>query len=475
MRGLASELAALKARFDRLSLADPAEAVDPAAWDFYAESCPCEGVPAGKCRIHHRARPEQRPPDGDGWKTWLTLCGRAWGKTRTGAEWVNHLAATGQARRIALVAPTAADIRGTMVLGESGIVTVAAPWNRPRYEPANRRLVWPNGTIATTYSADAPERLRGPNHHAAWVDELCSFRYPTAWDMLMFGLRIGERPRVLVTTTPKPTTLLKSLIEDPGTAMVRGSTHDNREHLAESFFDKIIATYEGTRLGAQELHAELLDVSEGAWFARFDPGKHITDRAEYSYGSPVYLAIDAGTSQTTAAVWYQCRPSGPHTHRVTVFGDFITKGGFSEANAKAIKRHGEGLPCAGLIDAAYIDPAADHNTSLGPNAFNEYARIFGPKLLSRSPRHLVADGLDQMEVMLDRGDLLLHPRAVNTKLAFQNYRRAQRGGEFLNEPAADQSPFEDSMDALRYAIRSRFPEGRIDQRQLRQVPARRLF
>src|SRR5262245_3326945 len=179
------------------------EAIDPARFDWFADDCPC-GLPPGKCKVHHRARPEQRPPEGE-WKTWLALCGRAWGKTRTGAEWVIDLATKGKARRIALVAPTAADVRDVMIEGESGILTISAPWNRPVYEPSKRRLTWPNRAIATTYSADEPERLRGPNHDAAWTDELCAWRYPAAWDMLMFGLRIGERPRVCVTTTPKPT------------------------------------------------------------------------------------------------------------------------------------------------------------------------------------------------------------------------------------------------------------------------------
>ena len=144
------------------------------------------------------ARRKQKPPLGD-WRTWLVLAGRGFGKTRTGAEWVRGQVEAGRTR-IALVGPTAADVRDVMVEGESGVVAVGPPASRPRYEPSKRRITWPNGAIATTFSADEPERLRGPQHEAAWCDELASWRYPDAWDMLMFGLRLGDDPRVIVTT-----------------------------------------------------------------------------------------------------------------------------------------------------------------------------------------------------------------------------------------------------------------------------------
>ena len=149
------------------------------------------------------ARPSQLPPLGD-WLVWLVLAGRGWGKTRTGAEWVHAQAAAGAARRIALVAPTEADARDVMVEGPSGILSVGSPDERPAYEPSKRRLTWPNGVVASTFSADEPDRLRGPQFHAAWCDELAAWRYPEAWDMLQFGLRLGHPPRTVVTTTPRP-------------------------------------------------------------------------------------------------------------------------------------------------------------------------------------------------------------------------------------------------------------------------------
>jgi phage terminase large subunit-like protein len=213
------------------------------------------------------ARPTQVPPQGN-WRVWLLLAGRGFGKTRTGAELVRARVAACTARRLALVAPTAADARNVMVEGESGILAISPPWDRPRYEPSKRRLTWPNGAIATLYSADEPERLRGPQHDATWCDELGSWRYPEAWDMLMLGLRLGGDPRVVVTTTPRPTKLIRALIADPTAIVTRGTTYENRTNLAPGFLEQIIRKYEGTRLGRQELEAELLDDVPGALWSR---------------------------------------------------------------------------------------------------------------------------------------------------------------------------------------------------------------
>ena len=197
------------------------------------------------------------------------LAGRGFGKTRSGAEYVQEMARLGRARHIALVAPIASDARDVMVEGESGILSIAPDSFRPKYEPSKRRLTWPNGAMATTYSADEPERLRGPQHDLAWADEIASWRYPEAWDMLMFGLRKGEA-KAVVTTTPKPVKVLRELIELSSTVVVKGSSYENRDNLAPAFFDKIIRKYEGTRLGRQELYAELLDDVPGALWVRTD-------------------------------------------------------------------------------------------------------------------------------------------------------------------------------------------------------------
>jgi phage terminase large subunit-like protein len=215
------------------------------------------------------AREKQEIPEGP-WRIWLILAGRGFGKTRTGAETVREQVEKGNAKRIALVAPTASDARDVMIEGESGIMNICPDWNRPTYEPSKRRLTWPNGAIATAYSADEPERLRGPQHDFAWCDELAAWRYPEAWDMLQFGLRLGDDPRVIVTTTPKPTPMVKELVRNPNAYITKGSTYENRENLAPAFLEAIVGKYEGTRLGRQELNAEILDDNPDALWQRKD-------------------------------------------------------------------------------------------------------------------------------------------------------------------------------------------------------------
>jgi phage terminase large subunit-like protein len=214
------------------------------------------------------ARPSQLPPPGS-WRYWLFLAGRGAGKTRAGAEWVRKLVEEEGVMRIALVAPTAADARDVMVLGESGIVAICPPWNRPLYEPSKRRLVWPNGAQAFLYSAEEPDRLRGPQHEAAWCDELCSWtKQEETWDMLQFGLRVGINPRAFISTTPRLQPLLKALLTMPECAITRATTFDNASNLAQPFIEQIAARYKGTRLGRKELEGELLEDIEGTLWTR---------------------------------------------------------------------------------------------------------------------------------------------------------------------------------------------------------------
>ena len=211
------------------------------------------------------ARPEQIAPEGD-WPIWLVKAGRGWGKTRVGAEWVRGKKE--KVGRIALIGPTAADVRDVMVDGDSGLISISPPWDKPEYQPSKRRIVWNNGSVAYMYSADEPERLRGPQHGEAWCDEIGSWRYPDTWDMMMFGLRLGKNPQVVATTTPRPTPLMKQIQNMSNVVITRGSTYDNRANLAASFFTSIITKYEGTRLGRQELEGHDLDDNPGALWQR---------------------------------------------------------------------------------------------------------------------------------------------------------------------------------------------------------------
>lgn len=227
--------------------------------------------------LHHWpfwARPEQRAPAGD-WHTWLILAGRGFGKTRAGAEWVREMVcgstplAAGRYSRVALVAETAADCRDVLVEGDSGLLGIHPKAFRPSYEPSKRRVTWPNGAVATLYNATEPDQLRGPQHDMAWCDELAKWRYAEeTWDMLQFGLRLGTKPRQLITTTPRPIVLLRKIMADSRTTITRGSTFDNASNLAGSFLTAVKAKYEGTRLGRQELNAEVLDDVPGALWTR---------------------------------------------------------------------------------------------------------------------------------------------------------------------------------------------------------------
>lgn len=213
------------------------------------------------------ARPDQLMPEREKWFSWLLMSGRGAGKTRTGAETIREWVGPRNAPpiRIALVAESAPDARDVMIEGESGLLAISPPNNRPLYQPSKRRLVWPNGSMATTFSGDKPDQLRGPQFHKAWVDELAKFQYPQdVWDNLELGLRLGANPQVLVTTTPRPIPIIRELMADPMCVVTQVSTYENLANLAPQFIRRILSKYEGTRLGLQEIHGKLLLDVEGA-------------------------------------------------------------------------------------------------------------------------------------------------------------------------------------------------------------------
>ncbi len=212
------------------------------------------------------ARDKQKLPEGD-WTYWLIKAGRGFGKTRTGAEtvriWKDHFPI------IHLVARTAADVRDVMIEGESGLLNISPPWDKPSYYPSTRKIQWRNGAIAKLFSADEPDLLRGPQCYKAWADELAAWRYDEAWVQLKMGLRLGDHPQCIITTTPRPTKVIKELVKDPNTHVTNGTSYENKDNLADAFFSQIIKMYEGTRLGRQELNAELLEDIEGALWTNY--------------------------------------------------------------------------------------------------------------------------------------------------------------------------------------------------------------
>ncbi len=211
---------------------------------------------------HAQARSSQLPPPGD-WFGWLILAGRGWGKTRTGAQWILEQKRAG-CRMMGLIGATASDVRDVMIQGPAGILRCAPEYDRPDYQPTNRCLMWRDGAQALLFSAEEPNRLRGPQFEAVWLDELAAYGDPVSvWEQLEYGMRYGN-PRVVITTTPRPLTIIKELKARPDFVVTTGSTYDNRENLAASFFVNVIAKNEGTRLGRQEIHAEILTDTPGA-------------------------------------------------------------------------------------------------------------------------------------------------------------------------------------------------------------------
>lgn len=212
------------------------------------------------------ARPNQLPPEGD-WLTWLVLAGRGFGKTRTGSEWIRAEVTAKRASRIALIAETQKDLEEVMVFGDSGIASVFPPHQKPKITKKPIRIEFHTGAIATGYNATEPDQLRGPQFDAAYCDELAKWRYAReTWDQLQFGLRLGDRPRQIITTTPRPIPILKEILAASTTVVSRGVTLDNQANLAASFIKSITDKYAGTRLGRQELSAEILDdVPDALW------------------------------------------------------------------------------------------------------------------------------------------------------------------------------------------------------------------
>lgn len=219
---------------------------------------------------HQLARANQLAPEGD-WTTWLVMAGRGFGKTRIGAEWLAWQLVTKPGSRAAIIAPTFGDARDTCVEGESGILGVlrgygmiaqGKGWNRSLGE-----IKLLNGSQIKLFSGEEPDRLRGPQHHFAWCDEIAAYQYGLeAWDMMTFGLRLGDHPQVVATSTPRPVGLVRNLLarKDGSVAVTRGSTYDNRDNLAPTFLAELLARYEGTRLGRQEIMGELLEDTPGA-------------------------------------------------------------------------------------------------------------------------------------------------------------------------------------------------------------------
>ncbi len=300
------------------------------------------------------AMPHQLPPEGD-WRSWVIMGGRGAGKTRAGAEWVRSVVEgsrpldKGRCSRVALVGETIDQVREVMIFGDSGILACSPEDRRPDWEATRKRLVWPNGAIATVHSAHDPEGLRGPQFDAAWVDEIGKWKKAQeTWDMLQFALRLGDRPQVCVTTTPRNVGVLKDLLRSPSTVVTHAPTEANRANLAASFLEEVRARYRGTRLGRQELDGVLLADAEGAlWTSAMLEACRVRNVPRLDR---IVVAVDPATTSGAAAdecgiVVAGVQSSGPpQDWRAFVLADCTVRGqgpsGWARAAIAAMEQFG---------------------------------------------------------------------------------------------------------------------------------------
>ena len=268
MKSIEKRIALLEERLRTMRV----KVTDRSQWNWYAASCPCElAARANAVVIRGRVGPSGRQRGTGGCGAMSRGAGRV--RREPGREWIQRRVEDGTMKLGCLIAPTANDIRDVMVEGPSGLLSVAPPWMRPKFEPSKRRVSWPNGARAICLSGEEPERARGLNIDTLWADELaCWQRAESTWDLVMLALRAGTNPQALITTTPRRLAVLQADLTEPTTVQTTDTTYANQAHLPTAFLTQIVSLYENTRLGRQEIYAEFLETTDGVWFANFDPG-----------------------------------------------------------------------------------------------------------------------------------------------------------------------------------------------------------
>jgi len=300
------------------------------------------------------AMPHQLPPEG-AWRSWVIMGGRGAGKTRAGAEWVRAQVEgarpldVGRARRVALVGETIEQVREVMIFGDSGILACSPADRRPDWEATRKRLVWPNGAVATVHTAHDPEGLRGPQFDAAWVDELAKWKKAEeTWDQLQFALRLGDDPRVCVTTTPRNVGVLKKLLASPSTVSTHAPTEANAANLAGSFLEEVRARYRGTRLGRQELDGVLLADAEGAlWTSQMLEDGRVEKPPAFDrivVGLDPATTSNSGSDECGIVVVGAQTQGAPQNWRAVVLADCTVQGatpsGWARAAISAMEHYG---------------------------------------------------------------------------------------------------------------------------------------
>ncbi|WP_424942898.1 DNA-packaging protein [Aliiroseovarius crassostreae] len=351
--------ASILLRPERRSGADWLACATPEEQETFLSSLSDRALAALPYIFEFWALPHQVAPEGN-WRSWIIMGGRGAGKTRAGSEWVRSEVEgdgpldPGRSRRVALIGETFDQTRDVMVFGESGIIACSPPDRRPEWIATRRQLVWPNGAVAQVFSASDPEGLRGPQFDAAWVDELAKWKKAEeTWDMLQFGLRLGEHPRQVITTTPRNVSVLKEILANPSTVTTHAPTEANRAYLAKSFLEEVRHRYAGTHLGRQELDGVLMEGVEGAMWELKDIDQKRHDPAQdgpLPDFSRIVVAVDPsvtankGSDECGIVVVGAVTEGHPKDWRAYVLEDATASGAspteWAEAALDAMKRHG---------------------------------------------------------------------------------------------------------------------------------------
>ena len=353
------------------------------------------------------ARPKQLPPEGD-WLTWMLRAGRGFGKTRTGGGWIHQRAMEQPGRWIALIGKTPADVRDYQVEGPGGILRNVPPWECPNYEPSKRRLTWPNESWATVFSSEEPDQLRGFSGDTAWFDELAKYKNPReCWDNLQFGMRelSNDRPRVAITTTPRPLPMLEEIEAEPTTVVVTGSSYENRSNLSPIWFDQTINKYEGTRLGRQEIHAEILEDAEGRVYDTFINREFPEGNLDSSIrdtGAEVLIGQDFNINPMASVVAIRAGDE-------CLVMDAIQVGvSNTEQVAEEYKRR-----FAGRKVIICPDPTGNQRKSSAPVGQTDFTIFQRAGFEIRAPKQspLVVDRVNNTNALFSRKKIRIHPQA----------------------------------------------------------------
>lgn len=400
-------------------------------------------------------RPKQMPPPGD-WLTWLLQTGRGFGKSRSGAGWVHGRAMSVPGRWCALVAKTPADARDVMIEGPAGFLRNTPPHERPTYESSKRRVVWPNGSWATLYSAEEPDQLRGFSGDTAWLDEFGKYKNPReVWDNLQFGMREAsiDQPRVCITTTPRPLPILEEIEAKPDTVTVFGSSYENRANLAPTWFEKTLAAYEGTRLGRQEIHGERLDDVEGAVYSSFSkqifPLGNI-DPTVVDTGGEILVGQDFNVNPMASVIAVRV------VDECHVLDALEVKTSNTEEVAEELKRR---YPNRRIVMCP--DPAGKQRHTNAPVGVTDFTILQRAGFQVRAPdaAPAIVDRINNTQAMLCAGKpprrrLRIHPRAVPLIRAYKGL--TYKEGTSIRDTSTESKAMFHILDACDYLLWQEF-------------------